>query len=156
MNIKLVTSLVNCRTITVGTQQKQQIICSRMKTQTSLGIRSVCADSSFSAWRSNWYPATHRTPSKDSDQPATYVNSFFRLFDLRKLILQTGMRSYPVGLDVWFLVGPFVYFHTTCVRTVKALARLHECAGSPEPSLVAYVISTIISWAGANTVIQIQ
>ena len=23
-----------------------------------------------------------------------------------------------------------------------------ECAGSPEPSVVAYVISTIISWAG--------
>ena len=44
-------------------------------------------------------------------------------FDLRKLIFQTRMRSHPVGLDVWFLVGPFVYFHTSCVRTAKALAR---------------------------------
>ena len=48
-----------------------------------------------------------------------------------------------------FFVGPFVYFHALCVRTAKALARLRECAGSPEPSLVAYVISTIISWAGS-------
>ena len=48
------------------------------------------------------------------------------------------------------LVGPFVYFHTSCVRTAKALASLRGCAGSPEPSLVAYPISTIISWAGSN------
>ena len=39
--------------------------------------------------------------------------------------------------------------HTPCVRTAKALARLCICAGSPEPSLVAHVISTIISWAGS-------
>ena len=32
------------------------------------------------------------------------------LFVLRKLILQTRMRSHPVLLDVWILVGPFVYF----------------------------------------------
>ena len=38
------------------------------------------------------------------------------LFILRKLILQTCMRSHPVGLDVWFLVEPFVYFHISCVR----------------------------------------
>ena len=69
------------------------------------------------------------------------------LFVLRKRILQTCMCSHLVGLDVWFLVGPFVYFQTSCVQTVKALARLRGCAGSPEPSLVAYVISTIISWA---------
>ena len=36
------------------------------------------------------------------------------LFVLRKLILQTRMRSHPVGLIIWFLVGPFVYFHTLC------------------------------------------
>ena len=90
------------------------------------------------------------------------INSFFKrgtkepcheimvLFILHKFILQTCMRSHPVGLDVRFVVGPFVYFHTLCVRTVKALARLRGCAGSPEPSLVAYVISTIISWAGSN------
>ena len=48
-----------------------------------------------------------------------------------------------------FLVGPIVYFHTSCVRTAKALARLRRCAGSSEPSLVAYVISTVISWDGS-------
>ena len=63
---------------------------------------------------------------------------------------QVLMRSHPVGLDVWILVPPFIYFHTSCVRTAKALVRLCRCAGSPEPSLVAYVISTIISWAGSN------
>ena len=57
------------------------------------------------------------------------------LFDLPKLILQTHMRSHPVGLDVWFLVRHFVYFHTLCV---KALARPVAC-----------VVSTKISWAGS-------
>ena len=67
------------------------------------------------------------------------------LIVLCKLILQTRMRNHPV----WLLVRPFTYFHTSCVRTAKALARLRECAGSPEPLLVAYVMSTIISWAGS-------
>ena len=43
------------------------------------------------------------------------------VFVLRKLILQTRMRSHSVGLDVWFLVGPFVYFDTLCVRTANRL-----------------------------------
>ena len=77
------------------------------------------------------------------------------LFVLRKLILQTRMRSHPMGLDVWFLDGPFVYFRTSCVRTAKALARLRGCAGSPEPSLVAYVISTIVSWSGSFNISRI-
>ena len=63
------------------------------------------------------------------------------LYALRKLILQTHMRIYAVGLCVTI--------HTSCVRTAKALARLRGCAGSPEHSLVAYVIRTIISWAGS-------
>ena len=32
----------------------------------------------------------------------------------------------------------------------KALARLLDCTGSPEPSLVAYAISAIISGTGSN------
>ena len=70
------------------------------------------------------------------------AHEIMTLFVLRKPILQTRMHSLLVGLDVWFLVGPFVYFHTSCVRTAKALARLRGCAGSPEHSLVACVIST--------------
>ena len=41
------------------------------------------------------------------------------IFVLRKLILQVSMRNHPVGLDVWCLVGPLVYFHTSCLRTEK-------------------------------------
>ena len=81
------------------------------------------------------------------DNSTEPTHEIMALFVLRKLILQTRMRSHPVELDVWFFMGPFVYFHISCVRTAKALARLRGCAGSPEPSLVAYVISTIISWA---------
>ena len=77
-------------------------------------------------------------------------------FVLRKLVLQARIRSHPVGLAVWFLVGSFVYFNTSCVRTAKALARLRGCASSTEPSLVAYVISTIISWAGSFTELDIN
>ena len=72
------------------------------------------------------------------------------LFVLGKFILQMLMHNHPVGLDVWFLVGLFIYFHPSCVRTAKALARLRRCTGLPQPSLVAYVVSTIISWAGSN------
>ena len=74
------------------------------------------------------------------------------LFILHKLIFETCMRSHPMGLHVWFLAGHFVYFYTSCVRTAKALARLRRCVGSPEPSLVTYVISTIISWAGSISI----
>ena len=56
------------------------------------------------------------------------------LFVLSKLILQMRMRSHPVGLDIWFLVGPFVYFHTSCVGTAKTILEKlwQDCAGSPE------------------------
>ena len=62
------------------------------------------------------------------------------LFVLRKLILQSCMRSHPVRQGIWF----------SCVRTATALAIPRGWAGSPEPSLVAYVISTIIPWDGSN------
>ena len=52
-----------------------------------------------------------------------------------------------MGLHVWVLVRPFVYFHTLCVRTAKALA-------TPEPSLFAYAISTIISWTVSYVVLK--
>ena len=77
------------------------------------------------------------------------THEIMALIALRKLNLQTRMRSNPRGLHVWSLVRPFVYFHTLCVRTAKALARLRGCAVSPEPSLFAYAINTIISWAGS-------
>ena len=121
----------------------------------------------YPAYLFHWYfvkcdDSTRKRHSNLQEQPEQSVEQIRWVFDdnlshhirlldsvLRKLILQTRMRSHPVELDVWFLVGHFVYFHTSCVRTAKALARLCWCAGSPEPSLVAYVISTIISWAGS-------
>ena len=57
------------------------------------------------------------------------------------------MRSNPLALHVWFLVRPFVYFHTLCVRTATARVKLCACAvslePSLEPSLFAYGISTV-------------
>ena len=77
-----------------------------------------------------------------------WAHEIMALFILHKPILQKCMRNHPNGLYFWVLVGPFVYFHTSCVRTAKALAKLHGYAGSPEPSLFPYAISTISSWAG--------
>ena len=67
------------------------------------------------------------------------------LFILCKFILQKPSS----GARCLILVGPFVYFYTSCVRTVRALVRLCGCVGSPEPSQIAYVISAIILWAGS-------
>ena len=91
---------------------------------------------------------TFSTTLNSKYEPAREIMA---LFVLRKPTLQTRTRSHPVRLDVRFLVGPFVYFHTSCVRTAKTLARLRGCVDSPEPSLVVYVISTIISRAGSYT-----
>ena len=72
------------------------------------------------------------------------------VFILRKLILQiqTRMHIHPEGemSDIWSALHLL-----PCIRTAKALVRLHGCAGLPEPSLVAYVIRTIISWVGSYT-----
>ena len=42
-----------------------------------------------------------------------------KLWDMTIVVLQTRMRSHPVGLDVCFLAWPFVYIHSSCVRTAK-------------------------------------
>ena len=63
------------------------------------------------------------------------------LIALRKLNLQTRMRSNPLGLHVWFLVRPFVYFHTVCVRTAKALARLRGCLCDKYYNLMCWLIN---------------
>ena len=99
----------------------------------------------------NWFLIHIRNSQSDiSEIWNEPTNEMLALFVLRKFIPQICMRSHPAGLGVWFLVWPFVYFHSSCVQTAKALARLRGCAGSPEPSLVAYAVSTITSWAGSN------
>ena len=84
------------------------------------------------------------------------THEIMALIALRKLNLQTYMRRIPMGLYVWFFGRSFVYFYTLCVRIAKALARLCRCAVSPEPSLFAYAISTIISWAGSFGILWVH
>ena len=65
------------------------------------------------------------------------------LFILCKLILQTCIGSRPVGLDVWFFGRTLCLLSYFMCANSKALVRLRGCTGSPVPSLVAYVVSTI-------------
>ena len=62
-------------------------------------------------------------PSYYLSEATSYVTWDYSFFVRRKLILQMCMRSHPVELDVWYLVGPFVYFHISCVGTAKADAQ---------------------------------
>ena len=59
------------------------------------------------------------------------------------------MSSPPVGLQKCFFAWSFLQVSTKCLQTATALARLRLCAGSPEPLLVACVISTLFSCAGS-------
>ena len=45
-----------------------------------------------------------------------------------KLILQTRMGSHPVGLEVWILVGPFVYFMNANSEGSGRTARMRRLA----------------------------
>ena len=58
----------------------------------------------------------------------------------------------PVNAHAAYLVGicliviwVFIYIHTLCMIVVKAMARMRICAGSPEPSLLGYMICAKIS-----------
>ena len=84
--------------------------------ESSLGAQSLC-----------WFVhvAAHIVPGVCVPFPFEPSHEIMALFVLRKLILQTRMRSHPVGLEVWFLVGPFVYFHTSCMRKRRLL---RDCA----------------------------
>ena len=43
----------------------------------------------------------------------------------RFVLCKFQMRNHPVGLDVWFLVGPFVYFH---IYVCKQQRLWRDCA----------------------------
>ena len=118
-------------------QQNPQTICARQR------LRSACAfvqlgQSSLGAlkllhvyhrdcnWAISWDHGTFRPPSAHSSNAHAQPSS--------------GARCLIFGRT----------FHSLCVQTAKALARLHRCAGSPVPLLVVYVISTINSWAGSK------
>ena len=58
------------------------------------------------------------------------------------------MCSHQAAPFVWsFFQQLFPYL---CRRSTKALLRLRGCAGSSEPSLFAFVASTIFTWADSN------
>ena len=67
------------------------------------------------------------------------THEIMALFVLRKLILQTCMRSHPVGFNC-LIFG----------RTLRLLSYFLCTNSESEPSPVAYVKSTIVSWAGSN------
>ena len=58
------------------------------------------------------------------------------------------MPSHSEGPGIWFSVWRFLLTHCLYERAAKVLARLRECAGSPEPSLLAFAISTKFAWRG--------
>ena len=60
------------------------------------------------------------------------------LYGLPVSVLQEYMRSPLCGLQTCGFASS-----TTCQRTEKALVRMPLCASSPEPLLVAYMISTL-------------
>ena len=58
----------------------------------------------------DWYPHIWECNFEEIKFEPTH--EIMALIALRKLNLQTHMCSNPLGLHVWFLVRPFVYFHT--------------------------------------------
>ena len=98
-----------------------------------------------------WRIASFNLEKRRSAKSQLYtLNRFYfsHLMRLRHFSSNAYAQS-SSGARCLIFVGSFVYFHTLCVRTAKALTRLRGCAGSSEHSLVAYVISIIISWAGS-------
>ena len=58
------------------------------------------------------------------------------------------MPSHSEGPGIWLSVWRFLLTHCLYQRAAEFLARLRGCAGSPEPSLLAYAISTKFAWRG--------
>ena len=104
-----------------------------------LVITSFCtatAELSLCVWCYQvWYP---RLAKRVWLGLSTYMrcHEIMVLFILRKLILQMRMRSHPVGLDVWFFIELFVYFHTTL------------CANSEGSGLTAWMPGLARAFAG--------
>ena len=58
------------------------------------------------------------------------------------------MPSHWEGPGIWLSVWRFILTQCLYERAAEVLARLRECAGSPEPSLLAYAVSTKFAWRG--------
>ena len=80
--------------------------------------------------------------------------SFGLLCAFRKLLSINVLSCFPFGFEgrMWDLIVSvpdhclsFYFPFFMCANSEGSCERLRGCAGSPEPSLVAYVINTIIS-----------
>ena len=121
----IINTLLICSTMDQGCLGKTCLTNSRLVDSSILGHwTSPTPITYFDLYLSHLMRLWYFSPS---------VNSFFKR---ACATIQWGLM-----FDFWS-----VYFHSSCVRTVKALSRLYGCAGSPEPLLVAFVISTIISF----------
>ena len=56
--------------------------------------------------------------------------------------VHAGVSSGNIGF-ITILV--FIYIQTLCMRALKAMSQMRICAGSPEPSLLGYMICAKIS-----------
>ena len=95
----------------------------------------------------------HCTRSTRTETAIEPRHEIIVLFVVRKLILLTDMR---IMSNFWSNPWSASTFYTSCVRTAKALASQRGCAGSPKPSLVLFVISTLFTWAGSFLVCRAQ
>ena len=62
------------------------------------------------------------------------------------------MPSHSEGPEIWLSVWRFLLTHCLYEWAPKVLARLRGCAGSPEPSLLAWAISTKFAWRGPHLI----
>ena len=96
-----------------------------------------------------WYPPHLHIASISSTESPSYLHSFLYLSQLMRLwhfsssinsFFKRACAAFQWGYMPDFLVGPFVYFHTSCVRTAT-LARLFiwKWATSWENLLLPYV-----------------
>ena len=76
---------------------------------------------------------------------------FFCCFFFQFVVLQMHSILFELQTFIDFALS-FLKVSSTYLRTAKALARLCLCAVSPEPLLVAYVISILFSCAGPNLI----
>ena len=72
------------------------------------------------------------------------------------VVPQMRMRSSLSGLQTCAFAWSSLKVSIRCLRTAKALTSLRLCADLPEPWLIAYVISTLFSYAGPIIFIQVQ
>ena len=68
-----------------------------------------------------------------------------------------GSNSVPLACQapgIWLSAWRFLLTHCLDERAAEVLARLRGCAGSPEPSLLAWAISTKFAWRGPFSISQ--